>query len=71
MKALLSDGAHSTRPIGTDADWETMCNCTGLLETNSDSESTITKVEEQRFLNAGKQSMSAISGTNINGETCG
>lgn len=65
MSGLLSDGVHSTRPIGADADWETMCYGTGLFGTNTDREETITKAEEQRFLNAGKQLMLAISGTNI------
>ena len=65
MSGLLSDGVHSTRPIGADADWETMCNGTGFFRTNTDREETITKAEEQRFLNAGKQLMLAISGTNI------
>ena len=65
MSGLLSDGVHSTRPIGTDTDWETMCNSTGFFGTNIDREETITKAEEQRFFNAGKQLMLAISGTNV------
>jgi len=65
MSGLPSDGVHSTLSIGADADWETMCRGNGFFGTNTELEETISRAEEQRFLNAGKHLMSAISGTNI------